>query len=181
MERYLGPIARGWGGYGGSVAAVQVCLFENRPAPEVVTYGTLGLSQHVLAMPREREVRQELLLSVHRRFAGENLPRLLALVAERILEHHRALLRGETLPLQHAIARGSVTSSLYVSSPVVFPEGLATFTGTQPPTVLAWLVPVCPQEVRFVDDHGWNAFEDQLERTDPDLFDLERAEILRPT
>lgn len=177
LERYLGPIARGWADGVGEPADVHVCLFEERPIPGTVTYATLGLSRHVLEMPRRRKVRQELLLSVARRFAHDDRAKLLAYSAERLLHEHQALLRGQVLPLGHPMAPGSSCSSLYVALPVVFPGGLATCSDTRPPTVFAWLIPLHADEAALVGRLGWSAFEDQLERADPDLFDLARPSI----
>lgn len=178
LERYLGPIARGWGGYAGEMADIQVCLFEDRPIPGTVTYATLGLSRHTLEMSNGREVRQELLLSVAQRFADDDLAKLLAYVAEGPVREHRALLRGGVVYLSHRLAPSSRCNSLYVSLPVVFPDGLATLEDTQPATVFAWLVPIHAEEAELVTRLGWNEFEDRLERADPDLFDLERLPIL---
>lgn len=178
LERHLGPIARGWGGYVGEPAGIQVCLFEERPIPGTVTYATLGLSRHILDMPRGREVRQELLLSVWRRFADDDLAKLLAYVAEGLLREHHALLRGQVVPLGHPVARGSRCNSLYVSLPVVFPGELATCADTQPATVFAWLIPIHAEEAELVTRLGWNEFEDRLEHADPDLFDFERPPVV---
>lgn len=177
LERHLGAIVRGWGP-SGELGSVQVCLFEDRPVPGTVTYATLGLSRHVLEMPRGREVRQELLLSVAVDFADDDLAKLLAYVADGLVREHRALLRGQVLPLDHPVARVSRCDSLYVALPVVFPEGLATCSDTQPPTVFAWLIPIHSAEASLVSRLGWNEFEDRLESADPDLFDLERSPVV---
>ncbi|WP_169796771.1 suppressor of fused domain protein [Chondromyces crocatus] len=177
MERYLGPIARGWGSRVGESADVQVCLFEECPIPGTVTYATLGLSRHVLKMPQGREVRQELLLSVSLRFADENRARLLAHIADNLVHDHQALLRGEVFHLGFAVAPGSPCTGLYIALPVVFPDALATYPETQPPTVFPWLIPVHRNEAALVARLGWDAFEDRLEHADPDLFDLTRPSI----
>ncbi len=176
LERYLGPIARGWS-TSGDMTGVQVCLFEERPAPGVVTYATLGLSRHLLDMPRGRQVRHELLLSASVSFAHEDLAKLLLYLAEGLLREHKALLRGQVLPLGHPVAPASGCDSIYVARPVVFPEGLATCVDTQPPTVFPWLVPVHAAEATLVSRLGWNEFEDRLERVDPDLFNLGRPPV----
>jgi hypothetical protein len=177
LERHLGPIARGWAP-GGGQTGVHVCLFEDRPVPSTVTYATLGLSRHVLNLPRGREVRQELLLSVADGFADDDLSKLLAYVAEGLLREHHALLRGQVLPLGRPVSRASRCNSLYVAPPVVFPDELATCTDTLPPTVFAWLVPIHAAEAALVSQLGWNEFEDRLERVDPNLFDLERSSVV---
>lgn len=177
MERHLGPIARGWVDRAGEPAAIQVCLFQERPIPGTVTYATLGLSHHILEMPGGREVRQELLLLAAHRFADDDRAKLLAHVAEGVVREHQALLRGQVFPLGYPVAPGSRCNSLYVALPVVFPDGLATCSDTQPPTVFAWLIPIHADEAALAARLGWDAFEDRLERLDPDLFDLSRPSI----
>lgn len=112
LERYLGPIVRGWGDYAGELAGIQVCLFEDRPIPGTVTYATLGLGRHTLKMPQGREVRHELLLSVAQRFADDDLAKLLVYVAEGSLREHRALLRGQVVHLSSACAKLALQRSL---------------------------------------------------------------------
>jgi hypothetical protein len=152
-------------------------MFEGSPAPGIATYATLGLSSHVLAMPTGRQVRQEILLALASNFTSEEMAKLLAHVAEGIIRQHRALLRGEVLPMDHAIAPSSGCSSLYVAIPVAFPDGLGTCSDTDPPTVFVWLVPVHSEEAAFVSQFGWSEFEERLEQANPDLFDLERGSI----
>jgi len=55
---------------------------------------------------------------------------------------------------------------------------LATYEETLPPTVIVWLVPILPAEAAYVRDAGWEQFEDLLERSDVDLFDLQRASVV---
>lgn len=173
LESYLGPIAKGWVGVGAE--GLQVCFFQNRPIHGVVTYATLGLSNHVLKMSDERTVRQELLLSVQ--VENDDLAKLLAHLADGLIRDHKALLRGDILNLGHPIAKGSNCRELYVAAPVVFSDELAVFDGSRPSTVFAWLIPVHPSEAAHARRLGWSAFEERLEYADPDLFDLARPPI----
>lgn len=176
LEAVLGPMIQGWSPTG-EPAGVHVVLFGHQPLDGTVTYATLGLSQHVLDMPKGRSVRQELLLAVQAGSAMDDFSKLLLHVAESVVGTHRALLRGDVFPLGHPIVRGSSCCHLYVSLPVVFPEGLATCDSTEPPTVFAWLVPVTDREEREIRTVGWSRFEDKLERADVDLFDLARSSV----
>jgi len=176
LEHYLGPIERGWSASTGPMG-VQVCRFRDQPYASASTFATLGLSHHALRMTEKREVRQEVVLSVQKSQAREELAGLLLEVATRMIREHRALLRGEVLPLGSTILPGTEATALYASLPVLFPGGLATFSGTTPPTVFVWLFPILPNEVRFIATHGWSAFEDLLEQQAPDLLDLHRAPI----
>ena len=69
--------------------------------------------------------------------------------------------------------------ALYVGIPVYLPEAFATFKREDGDTsVVAWLVPISAAEARFVDRRGWEAFEDELVKHDPDLSDPHRPSIV---
>jgi hypothetical protein len=76
------------------------------------------------------------------------------------------------------VCRGSACSHLYVSNPVVYPDALGVYEGTEPATVVAWLFPVTDDEAEVVRTRGWSHFEDLLEAADVDLLDLERSSIV---
>lgn len=174
LEQFLGPITMGWRPTGEPVG-VQICLFRDQPIPGVLTYSTLGLSRHVLSLSGGRSVRQEFVMAARSRFEHHDLPNVLLHLAEAAVTKHRALLCGEVVPLAHPIVPGSPCRNLYVSLPVVFPEGFDTYRGTRPPTVFAWLFPITDAEVEVVQCCGWSQFEEELEMSDPDLFDLTRG------
>jgi len=177
LESNLARMEQGWSAPEGP-EGIQIGLFRDQPVQSICTLATIGLSRHVLSLPGGRSVRQELLLSVHERQFSDDLASLLLYVAERLVARHDAVLRGEVVPLGAPMTPRSRATDLYVSLPVVFPEGLATFNRSSPATVIAWLFPVLPDEVQFIALQGWSAFEDLLECRDPDLFDPFRMSIL---
>lgn len=177
LERHLGEIARGWSDRHGE-SALQVACFENRPAASVATYATLGLSDHVLRMHAGREVRQEFLFAAYDRFSADEIASFLFAFAESLLPAHRALLRGDVLGPRGPLIPGATAQAVYAAIPGVFDDALATYEETMPPTVIAWLVPILPAEAAYVRDAGWEQFEDLLERSDVDLFDLQRASVV---
>jgi Suppressor of fused protein (SUFU) len=176
LEKHLGPIEQGWSS--DSLPGIQVCLFRDQPDDGLITLTTLGLSIHVLDMPGGRSVRQELTLVVPDEAPVQGSTKLLLHVVEGVLQKHQALLRGEVLSLGARIDVNSAASALYVSIPAVFADQFATFHGTAPPTVIAWLFPVLPAEERFIANSGWSAFEGRLEAADPDLFDILRPSVV---
>jgi hypothetical protein len=54
---------------------------------------------------------------------------------------------------------------------------MGSFDDSDPQTLFALLIPVTHDEIHFIWDHGWSAFEDRLVEQDPDVWDLERASI----
>jgi len=177
LEGHLGRIERGWSA-GSEEGALQVVRFADRPDPGVATYATLGLSRHVLALPREREVRQELVFAAYDRVPADQVASFLLTFAEYVAGQHRALLRGDVVGPASPLVPGAAACAVYASLPVVYPDGFATWRGSDPPTVLVWLLPLLKREAEWVKAHGWSAFEDRLESGDPDLFDLDRAGVV---
>ena len=60
----------------------------------------------------------------------------------------------------------------------MFEEALATFTGTTPATVVVWLIPLTAQDAAMVKSSGWERFEELLETTPVDFWNLDRASVL---
>ena len=178
LETYLGEIAGGWSRDAAGVPMrFQVVRFDDRPDQGLVTYSTLGLSHHVIHLPT-KAVRQELVMTVRRRFEGAHIVSLLATVGGWMLERHQALLRGEVLRNGGGIPEGGALASLYAAAPGMLPDAFATMSTTDPPTVFVWLIPVSDEEAGLVATHGWPWFEERLLEQQPDLFDLQRATII---
>jgi hypothetical protein len=177
LEHHLGPIAQGWSSR--SLPGVQVCRFREQPDAGLDTLATLGLSHTPLALSATKRVRQELLFVAPEGSPVVEFAQLLWHVADEMLRKGEALLRGAVVHLGERIAAESRSEALYASMPVVFADSIATLDATTPPTAFVWLVPVLPEEVRFIHDSGWDAFEDRLEAVQPDLFDLTRSSAVQ--
>lgn len=177
LERHLGRMARGAAAPAGEFR-VQLAVFKDQPSPGATAYATLGLSHHLLRDPSGREYRQELLGCSHECFDALVPEGNLLTIAADLIREHRALLRGEVVGPRGAIVPGSTLEAYYSAIPVYFPDALATFGGTAPPTVLVWLVPITHAEAHFVFAQGWSAFEDVLVERAPDLLDLKRATVV---
>jgi hypothetical protein len=71
---------------------------------------------------------------------------------------------------------GVKASSIYSSIPVVFDDSLATHRGSEPATVIVWLVPLVGAEPDFIRHAGWERFEDELARRgETPFWDLDPA------
>ena len=157
---------------------VQVAVVEDQPVGGAQAYVTLGLSNHVFGSASQREFRMELLGASARRFEAFRPERHLLTIAHDLLDAHRAVLRGEVIGPRGPIVPGSVLEAYYCALPVYFRDGLATFRGTVPGTVIVWLVPISHAEAHFVWEHGWQRFEEMLDARDPDLLDLGRSSLV---
>jgi hypothetical protein len=177
VETFLGPIDKGWK-LNDSSTGIQVVGFYDKPFEGATTYVTIGFSQHVLPMPNGRSVREELVVSAYKEYAAGAIASFLLTFCDHILSKHQALLRGDVIGPSGPIIPTVPVNAVYSAMPVLFDSGFATYTGTTPPTVLVWLIPIHAVEASFVRSDGWNKFEDMLEINNPDLLDLERKPII---
>ncbi|MBX3184234.1 MAG: suppressor of fused domain protein [Polyangiaceae bacterium] len=175
LERHLGEIARGWKGS----RHIGVAEFPNQPQPGVMTYTTLGLSVNPLPMARERTVRQELVVSAYQSFDPDNVASFLVTFAEYICAQSRALLRGDVVGPADPLIPGVRASAVYASIPVFFDDDFSVYQDSSPPTVLVWLIPLPREDAEFVKTQGWEPFEDMLESTAVDFWDLNRPPLAR--
>ena len=176
LERYLGPIQRGWSAKDDS-SGIQVVQFVDRPVEGVMTVASLGLSSSSLKMATGTKVRQEFLLSINSEMNVDHLASFLITFAAYVKKQGNALLRGDIVGPSSPLVPGVRVNSIYASIPVFFNEEICTFKTTDPPTVLVSLLPLHGSEAIFVRKHGWEIFEDLLEKENPDLFDMNRSPL----
>jgi hypothetical protein len=181
VEKYLGPIGREWAELeSGQSLPFSVVEVKGSPVVRTTSLVTVGFSDAILRFPSGRPTRQELVLAYDNVFAQENTQGLIARVGLDRIESGRAVARGETIGPNGRLFPSSRLEALYGALPVYFPEHFGVSRETDPPTNFLWLVPVGPNEVRFVRECGWEAFEDLMVKTDPDLLDMDRREIDLP-
>lgn len=176
-EKFLGKFSRGWKERPSS-DGLQVVCFEDAPFETVNSLMTAGLSRHELMISDEKKVRQELILSVSGNDLSEMLVSLLLFICELILGNHKAVLRGQVIRLPTEAAEKLGFGAVYCAIPVMLGDDFATFKGSQPPTVIVWVVPITESEADYIDANGWSKFEDLLEERNPDLFSLGRDSII---
>ncbi|WNB76607.1 suppressor of fused domain protein [Methylomonas koyamae] len=177
VESYLGEIDQGWNAPPESKNRFSVARFRNQPVEGMSTYVTLGLNHHILLM-KKIEIRQELVFSVFESVPSDEIVSFLFRLIDLILSKHEALLRGQVIGPGKPLFSESPMNAIYTSMPVIFEEGFNTFNGSSPPTILVWLIPIFESEARYVQEYGWEAFEDILEKEDPDLWDLKRLLVI---
>lgn len=177
MERYLGPIDYGWSSPQGP-QGIQAVRFLGQPHEGATTYTTLGMSQRVLPMPKNRKVRQELLIFAEKGYPGKELASFLLTFCEYVMSQKQALLRGDVVGPASPLIPDVRCNSVYASIPVMHADGLATYEGSKPATVFVWLVPLLDVEASYIRSNGWSRFEDILEAKNPDFGNLNRDPVL---
>jgi len=158
LESHLGMIERGWG-----EPELQVAKFVGTPDAGVSTFCTIGLSRTPLPMRDGRLVRQELLVSVAASYQDDAVASFLLTFSEYVLSKNRALLRGDVVGPAQPLIPGVSASAVYCAMPVFFPDEFVTYRGSDPSTVLVWLVPQPPAEAEFSRRVGWDRYETTLE------------------
>jgi hypothetical protein len=144
---------------------------------------TLGLSRHELhSSSTGRPLRQELLVLYRRADGPGNLPAILQGVASEIVRGHHALLRGQLIGPRGPLRDGATVEALYATFPAYLPPPFEAYDPGDggPHILLTWLVPLTRSEAAFVGRAGWEAFEVELQRQNPDLLDFARATIELP-
>lgn len=179
LESTLGRIECGWTrAEPGLHLPVRVARFSDIPVTGLTTFATLGLSNHELTQSSGRPIRAELVLSCWNRYRDIEVPAILDLVAEDLTDSGTLPSRGSIVGPAGPLFNGFSLTALYCSTPFLFPDDFATWTGSSPPTVMMQLIPVTDDESSLVRTKGWDSFEDHLEKHDPDLFDLRRGSSL---
>ena len=175
LERYLGPIQAG-AQLGEGVQGVQ---FRECPSAGSSSFMILGLSDHVFKQASGQGIRIEFVIACGNEFVESLNPlSILADVSDRIASTHVAPARGTVLGPAGRFSPQFQMEALYCCNPVYFDAGFAEFSGFPEPLVIIWLVPITPEEALYVQESGWDAFEDLLQSADPDLLDLERPALV---
>lgn len=177
IETFLGEISQGWKDWNAS-NDIQVVCFRDKPRQSVDTFSTLGMSNHILNLPGERKVRQELVLPVSGATSSSTIVSYLLFVSDVAINCHRALLRGQVIRLPKEAMETLGFEAVYCAMPVFLADNFATFDGTNPPTVIVWVLPIHRTEADYIDRYSWDRFEHVLEGHDPDLFSLQRKPII---
>lgn len=177
LERFLGPIEYAWTDPI-KITDIKALRFRPSSIPGTIVQSTLGLSSQPLPMHKGRAVRQELLVCSSHEAESEHLASFLITFADYVKTHGCALLAGQVVGPADPIIPGCKMNSVYIAVPGIFPETFRTFTGSEPPTIFAWVIPIYESEASFVTKFGWNEFETRMEKLDPDLLDLHRKSFL---
>lgn len=158
------------------VSSVDVLRAEDAPDPGIITFATLGLSDHdvELTLP-EGPLRVELVMTAHESF--EDTPNILSTCAFNIINSGFRIAPGIVHPDVVAMYRpGVIARHIFYVSPFLVPLE----TQRLPGKVVTWLqaVPISEAEARYHAEHGAEALEDALEAAEADVYDLDRESVI---
>jgi hypothetical protein len=87
--------------------------------------------------------------------------------------------RGDVIEFPSELWSDGIFTALYAALPVYYdPDFKSVVTEDGTKVAIVWLVPISRSEAQFIDARGWDAFEKELLRQDPDLLDLARSPIV---
>ncbi|TMW73338.1 suppressor of fused domain protein [Alteribacter natronophilus] len=181
LEKHMGTIDCGWHlDQQGRTLPFQIVKFNGGPFPETVTYSTLGLSRDGFSDEESGEtVRQELIFVTGRDFEHPHIPYILQNTALIAVNSNRPFFRGDVIGPFGPMFDDADMEAFYVTVPVYFENTFHSYrTADGTPYRILWLIPVTAPEAEYAEKYGWGAFEDLLEKSEPDLTDVYRPSLV---
>lgn len=178
LEKHWGPLTGSWtSGENDQDLPFHLCLFENVPFEGANTLVTTGVSETVVSLENGTDVRQELVMCVEPPHPAFLLTAPLLFTGMHIQQNKQAVMYGDLITLPEPI-EGTDKTSLYATAPHYFPPESGIYHGTEPLTMMVWLVPVTDAETKFIVEEGFQAFENLMGEKDPDVTDLTRSSVV---
>lgn len=178
LQNHLGEPEHGWHPDGGG-GGFEVARFRDAPAPGLVTFTTVGLSDHPLLASNGRTLRHELVFTVRERYAAWAVHAILQQVGGEAIAAGVPYLRGQVLGPRGPIFPGTRLEALYLMPMTLLPPSFdECFLSDGSGVAFCWLVPLHPWEVEWHRTCGWDEFEDALVDAAPDLTNLHRGPFL---
>ncbi|MPV64456.1 suppressor of fused domain protein [Burkholderia sp. BE17] len=179
FEKFLGPIKQGWRDKNiqEGKPSLMIARFSNTPFENTSTYATIGLSDSLLYLPGDRQVKQELLFSAHDTYSAELISSFLLTFCDYVRSREWVLARGDVVGPSAPLIPGVAANAVFACPPVIFPDGIDLYKGESQPTIIVWLVPLVGNESSVVKQKGGSRFEGILEQSNPDLLDLNRLPV----
>lgn len=180
LEKHLGKMEFSWhSSEEHCLNDFQVAVFEDAPFEGAATYSTLGISNFALQDAKQTTFFHEAVMVAKKEFGDENIPGILMQVSDHLVSSCQMIFRGDVIGPAGPLFEGSILEALYATAPVYFDEDFHLFQPVPHKNVIVvWLVPITKKEAAYVEQFGWEKFEDLLEQVDPDLTDFFRESIV---
>jgi Suppressor of fused protein (SUFU) len=173
LEAHLGEIAGEWEtDPDGNELPFQIVHYgAGKAPPGTEIFSTLGLSDYELG---EHGARIELLMIAPVGLTSGTIPPIL---------HHAGLMPidaddvpelGDTYTAVEELGEVSPMDALYVGRPLYQPTGFNPFDGPGGRVAFWWLIPIYDVEAEYIENEGWEAFEQLMWDLDVDPTDFTR-------
>jgi Suppressor of fused protein (SUFU) len=180
LESRFGKIVRGWSRTGEREIWPFQVVEMSGDFLNVCTFTTIGLSNYGLQSPvSSKVINQEIFFQYRCQFNFNNSASVLHTIGMSVLENKRPLLRGDIIDqFDGIIFEGTLFEAFYTTVPAYYPPEFGSCPlPSSESAVICWLIPITNRERLFIKNNGWRAFEELIERKDPDFFDLGRADL----
>lgn len=176
LERHLGPIAGEWDADpDGNDLPFGIVHFEplaDEHAPQgTEVFSTLGLSAYELG---DHGVRIELMMIAPAGMTAGTVPPILHHAGAMPLEADRVPELGDTYTDVTWLRAVSPMDTLYVGRPLYQKPEFSPFDNGFERVHFLWLIPIHDAEAAFVEEEGWQAFEQLMWDLDVDPTDYVR-------
>jgi hypothetical protein len=172
LEAHLGEIAGSWEtDPDGNDLPFQIVHYAGKAPPRTEIFSTLGLSDYELG---ERGDRIELLMIAPDGLTAGTIPPILLHAGSLPIDADEVPILGDTYNSVEELAEVSPMDALYVGRPLYQPAEFNPFEGDDGRVVFWWLIPIYAIEAEFVEEEGWEAFEQLMWDLDVDPTDFTR-------
>jgi hypothetical protein len=158
--------------------SVAVMTVIDCPSPGVSAYASVQLSDYPLwKSGKEFPTRIELVSASDSK--NEKFPNIVASVAAHIIRNKIFVCPGSVLPGYISVYyKDTTVPNAYFTNPSFWEDSLITTNFNA--TTVSWLmlVPISDAEMEFIKKNGDSDFEDLLEKSDVDVFDIFRNSIV---
>lgn len=153
-----------------------ILKYENQPSKHASSYITVGLGRHLLAQESNKQIRQELIVTVWDEYAAYNPEVALTSLSFDYIERHIPIPNHQIIPWEGGVYDGLDFSAVYCIGARHMPEEFERIE-SDPELVFVWLVPIFSEEQAYCSERGWSDFEKLIEIQRPDFFDLKRSPL----
>ncbi|MCJ8311613.1 MAG: suppressor of fused domain protein [Saccharospirillaceae bacterium] len=150
--------------------------YENTPFDKVKSYISVGLGRHLLKQPSGKNIRQELMFTILKKFEHVSIEKSLASLSLDFIDRHIPIPDNQVIPWQGGVFEDYEYSAVYCTSARHMPEEFEIINGN-PLLVFVWLIPIFPEEREYIQIFGWESFEELIDEQQPNFFDLDRPRI----
>lgn len=158
---------------------VQYAKCREGRVPRVTVITTIGLHRFELTMStKDRTIRQELFMMFRDGEVPKNAAAVLHQIVTGHLQHRAAVLRGEVIKGESPLFPDASFVGVFASVPVYYPDEMWVCTAGGAEVALCWLLPITDHESKFIATNGSAEFEALLDKTQFDLFDLKRPDVV---
>jgi hypothetical protein len=172
VEKYLGVMAGEWDtDPDGNELPFRVVHYEGKAPPGTEIFSTLGLSDYELS---DVGARIELIMIAPERLTAGTIPPVLLATGMLPIELDEVPQLGDTFRDIEALREVSPMDCLYVGRPLYQPPELNPFDNGDVQVLFLWLIPVYEHEADYVDEQGWQDFEQLMWDLDVDPTDFSR-------